>query len=66
MGVVPPKLKTQVLEEPHAGHLEVVEMKSLARSFVWWPDIEQIEQLAINYSGCQHVQKMQKMAPLHP
>nr|XP_055076811.1 uncharacterized protein K02A2.6-like [Misgurnus anguillicaudatus] len=65
--VVPPKLQTQVLKELHVGHLGVVKMKSLARSFVWWPGIDQqIEQLAMQCSGCQHVQKMPKTAPLHP
>ncbi|XP_057202332.1 uncharacterized protein K02A2.6 [Triplophysa rosa] len=64
--VVPPKLRTRVLEELHTGHLGVVKMKSLARSFVWWPGIDQqIEQLAMCCSGCQHVQKMPKTAPLH-
>ncbi|RXN30262.1 putative protein K02A2.6-like protein [Labeo rohita] len=65
--IIPPKLRTRVLEELHVGHLGVVKMKSLARSFVWWPGIDQqIEQLAMHCSGCQHVQKMPKAAPLHP
>ncbi len=65
--VVPPKLRSRVLEELHVGHLGVVKMKSLARSFVWWPGIDQqIEQFAMHCSGCQHVQKMPKPAPLHP
>ncbi|KAL0147462.1 hypothetical protein M9458_057225, partial [Cirrhinus mrigala] len=65
--IIPPKLQTRVLEELQVGHLGVVKMKSLARSFVWWPGIDQqIEQLAVHCSGCQHVQKMPKAAPLHP
>ncbi|XP_034157776.2 LOW QUALITY PROTEIN: uncharacterized protein K02A2.6-like [Pangasianodon hypophthalmus] len=65
--VIPAKLRNRVLEELHVGHLGVVKMKSLARSFVWWPGIDQqIEQLAMHCSGCQHVQKMPKAAPLHP
>ncbi|XP_029115138.1 uncharacterized protein K02A2.6-like [Scleropages formosus] len=65
--IIPPKLQARVLEELHAGHLGVVKMKSLARSFVWWPGIDQqIEQLAMHCPGCQQVQNMPKPAPLHP
>ncbi len=54
--VVPPKLRSRVLEELHVGHLGVVKIKSLARGFVWWPGIDQqIEQFAMHCSGCQHV-----------
>ncbi|KAI2646044.1 hypothetical protein H4Q32_028458 [Labeo rohita] len=64
--IIPPNLRTRVLEELYVGHLGVVKMKSLARSFVWWPGIDQqIEQLAMHCSGCQHVPKMPKAAPLH-
>ncbi|KAF7643784.1 hypothetical protein LDENG_00233410 [Lucifuga dentata] len=65
--VIPSKLRAKVLEELHTGHLGVVKMKALARSFVWWPAIDQkIEQLAMHCTGCQHVQKVPKAAPLHP
>ncbi len=54
--VVPLKLRSQVLEELHVGHLGVVKIKSLARSFVWWPGIDQqIEQFAMHCSVSQHV-----------
>lgn len=65
--VIPNKLRSKVLEELHVGHLGVVKMKTLARSFVWWPGIDQqIEQLVKGCSGCQRVQNMPKAAPLHP
>ena len=37
--VIPNKLQDRVLEELHDGHLGVVKMKALARSYFWWPNI---------------------------
>ena len=65
--VIPNKLQGRVLEELHDGHLGVVKMKALARSYVWWPNISgQLEELAKACSGCQLNQKMPTKAPLHP
>ena len=62
--VIPNKLQDRVLEELHDGHLGVVKMKALARSYVWWPNISgQLEELAKACSGCQHNQKMPTKAP---
>lgn len=58
------KLRAEVLEELHVGHLGIAKMKALARSFMWWPGLD--DQIAVHCSGCQHVQKMPKAAPLHP
>ena len=33
--VIPAKLHSQILEELHQGHIGVVKMKGLARSYVW-------------------------------
>lgn len=65
--IVPTKLRTQVLQELHTGHLGVVKMKALARGYVWWPGCDdQIEKLAKVCLGCQRVQSMPSLAPLHP
>ena len=37
---VPSKLRKQVLDELHQGHPGVVQMKALARSYVWLPELE--------------------------
>ena len=65
--VIPKKLQDRVLEELHDGHLGIVKMKALARSYVWWINVSgQLEELAKACSGCQHNQKMPTKAPLHP
>lgn len=38
--VIPTKLSHRVLEELHRGHPGVVRMKALARSHVWWPELD--------------------------
>ncbi|XP_046422341.1 uncharacterized protein K02A2.6-like [Neodiprion fabricii] len=38
--IVPPKLREKVIEKLHESHFEIVKMKSLARSVVWWPNID--------------------------
>ena len=65
--VIPNKPQDRVLEELHDGHMGVVKMNALARSYVWWPNINgQLQELAKASSGCQQNQKMPTKAPLHP
>ncbi|XP_063060460.1 uncharacterized protein K02A2.6-like [Engraulis encrasicolus] len=65
--VVPPKLRPWVLSELHSALPGVVRMKSLARSYVWWPGIDsQIEDQAKSCQSCPRVQKDPGPAPLHP
>ena len=45
-----------VLMELHTSHPEMVKMKSLARTHVWWPLIDRhIEQMVRNCQSCQSV-----------
>lgn len=39
--VVPTSLRQKVLNELHKTHLGIVKTKSLARSYVWWPRMDQ-------------------------
>ena len=62
----PIKYQIQVLNELHSGHLGVVKMKALARSYVWWPGMDKaIEQMTKECKGCQLAQKNAETAPLH-
>ena len=45
----------------------MVKMKSLARSYIWWPGLDaNIEEMVKSCTGCQEVQKAPPSAPLHP
>ena len=65
--IVPKKLQPQVLLELHQGHPGIVRMKSLSRSHVWWPKLnEEIEKLAKLCKHCQENRANPPSAPLHP
>ena len=64
--VVPPKLQETVLSELHEGHSGIVQMKSIARTHVWWPHIDQqIERIA-SCDACQRNKKAPPTVLLHP
>ena len=65
--VVPTKFRGQILDEIHSGHLGVVKMKSVARTYVYWPKIDQqIEEKARGCPGCRQVLKAPPTTQLHP
>ncbi|GFW38676.1 uncharacterized protein K02A2.6 [Trichonephila clavipes] len=50
---IPRKFRKNVLEELHAGHLGIVKMMAIARSFVYWKNIDNdIEEAAKNCVDC--------------
>ena len=64
--IIPPKHQAQLLVELHEGHLGIVKMKALARSYMWWPGMDKaIEEVAKGCTGCQLTQNNPKTAPLH-
>ena len=65
--VIPTKLQSKVLNLLHSTHPGIVRMKSLARSYVFWPGIDKdIEQLVKQCNGCQKQQNEPTKAFLHP
>ena len=65
--VVPSKFCSAVLSELHHGLPGMVRMKSLARSYIWWPDIDKaVEECARACSSCQANRHSPARAPLHP
>ena len=57
----------KVLKELHQSHSGIVWMKAVARSYVWWPGLdEDLETFVRSCQKCQSCHSMPAMAPLHP
>ncbi|XP_063635087.1 uncharacterized protein K02A2.6-like [Cydia splendana] len=51
--VIPKALQDAILCELHTGHMGIVKMKSIARSYVWWPGIDaDIERICHECATC--------------
>ena len=65
--VIPEACQKRVLQELHTSHPGIVKMKSIARTHVWWPQVnKQIEELVQNCSACQEVRNKPPLVTLHP
>ena len=65
--VVPPQGPKAVLQELHETHPGASRMKSLARSYIWWPKMDsEIESQVRSCSICQESSPSPPAAPLHP
>ena len=65
--VVPEKWREKLLLELHRDHPGICKMKSIARSYMWWPGMDKnIEDLAKSCLDCQAVKKAPPVAPLQP
>ncbi|XP_032069735.1 uncharacterized protein K02A2.6-like [Thamnophis elegans] len=59
--VVPPSLRTTVLQQLHQAHPGIVRMKALGRSYVWWPKLDQ--DIAAHVADCTRCQSAQALPP---
>ena len=65
--IIPKQFRAEILDELHTGHIGVVKMKGVARSYVWWPGMDaDIEACTKACESCQLVQRNPTNAPLHP
>nr|XP_039248881.1 uncharacterized protein K02A2.6-like [Styela clava] len=64
--IIPNSLRSRLLKELHDGHVGIVKMKSLARSYFWWPGLDKdIENMNKNCNDCHMQQNEHSKAPLH-
>ena len=53
--IIPPTLRSAILQDLHSGHIGIEKMKSLARCLCWWPEIDaDFRRTASSCEGCQH------------
>ena len=65
--VVPPSLRDRLLDELHYTHQGISRSKALARSYFWWPALDQdIEDMIKRCDACQSVRRNPPKTPLHP
>ncbi|XP_059058843.1 uncharacterized protein K02A2.6-like [Achroia grisella] len=64
--VIPHSLRSRVLDELHAGHVGILKMKLLARSYIYWKNIDtDIENKVKSCRACRLQQNEPPKAPLH-
>jgi len=59
--VIPPQGRQKIIDDLHAAHPGIFRMKSIACSYVWWP-----EQLEGKVKNCRLCQEMSKNPPSVP
>lgn len=65
--VIPLPVRKQVLQQLHDSHPGITRMKTLARSYVWWPGLDaDITSIVQTCDTCQSNRPTPSKAPLHP
>ena len=64
--VIPESLRNDILKMLHIGHLGVEKIKQVARSYVWWPNIDKdIEHFSARCEGCLQARSTPQTVELH-
>lgn len=64
--VIPPLHRERLLADLHEQHVGMCRMKSLARSYLWWPGLDKEIETLVNACGvCQATRNVPPVAPLH-
>ena len=67
VAIVPEKLRKDILKLLHSTHSGMVNLKSMARNYVWWPKIDKdIETTVRNCQPCQVNHKKPQASIPHP
>ena len=65
--IVPAAGRKLMLEELHEGHPGITRMKALARSYVWWPQLDRdLEEVVKTCNPCQLARHSPAPVPLQP
>ncbi|XP_014679047.1 PREDICTED: uncharacterized protein K02A2.6-like [Priapulus caudatus] len=65
--IIPPKFRVTLVRELHHEHLGIVRTKALARSYFWFPKLdEKIEDMVKSCSVCQTLKADLLLSPLYP
>ena len=65
--IIPEKLQGDILRELHQNHTGISCMKVIARSYVWWPKLDQhFEDMVNSCISCQAVKEAPPVALLYP
>jgi len=65
--VIPKKGRERAIQMLHEAHPGIARMKSLARSYMWWPGMDRaIEECVKKCTPCQSSRKDPPVVPMHP
>ena len=64
--VIPFQLRERVINKLRDCHSGIVRMKALARSYFWWPSLDEVIETCVKQcKTCQVNQNMPALAPIH-
>lgn len=65
--VIPKQLRHKVLKLLHCGHPGITNMRSIARYYVWWPNLDKDVEMYVNRcSACQENRDNVEEVPIYP